>query len=85
MARHLKSAPKRARISIEVQPELRARLREAAAKRGLTLRQYVLETLEARLTDNPGGDERPMALTSGTDPVLAELWDNPLDAIYDRL
>ncbi len=29
--------------------------------------------------------EGPAALTSRTDPVLAELWDNDKDAAYDRI
>lgn len=29
--------------------------------------------------------EEPAALTAGTDPVLADLWNNERDAAYDRL
>ncbi len=38
--------------------------------------------LQALLVDS---DLVPARLTAETDPVLAELWDNPLDAIYDDL
>jgi len=86
MARPMESSTKRPRISIDVQPEVRRRLRLAAAKRDLTLRQYVLEAIEFRLREDLGDDgEDALALTAKADPVLAELWDNPKDAAYDRL
>jgi uncharacterized protein (DUF1778 family) len=82
----MESSTKRPRISIDVQPEVRRRLRLAAAKRDLTLRQYVLEAIEFRLREDLGDDgEDALALTAKADPVLAELWDNPKDAAYDRL
>jgi uncharacterized protein (DUF1778 family) len=82
----LESSAKRPRISIDVQPEIRRRLRLAAAKRDLTLRQYVLEAIEDRLREDLGdGTEGMLALTAKADPVLAELWDNRRDAAYDGL
>jgi hypothetical protein len=67
-------------------PEVRRRLRLAAAKRDLTVRQYVLEAIEERLREDLGeSDEGGSALTAKSDPVLAELWDNRRDAEYDRL
>lgn len=86
MARPMEASAKRPRISIDVQPEIRRRLRLAAAKRDLTLRQYVLEAIEDRLREDLGdGAEWMLALTAKADPVLAELWDNRRDAAYDRL
>ena len=86
MARRMKSSAKRPRISVDVLPEVRRRLRLAAAKRDLTVRQYVLEAIEERLREDLGDDGEPvLALTAKTDPVLAELWDNQRDAAYDRL
>ena len=86
MARPMESSSKRPRISIDVLPELRRRLRLAAAKRDFTVRQYVLEAIEKRLHEDLGDDgEGVLALTAKTDPVLAEVWDNPKDAEYDRL
>ena len=86
MARPMESSAKRPRISIDVQPEVRRRLRLAAAMRDLTIRQYVLEAIEERLREDLGDDrEGVLALTAKADPVLAELWDNPRDAAYDRL
>jgi uncharacterized protein (DUF1778 family) len=86
MARPMESSAKRPRISIDVQPEVRRLLRLAAAKRDLTIRQYVLEAIQERLQEDLGDDGAgAVALTAKTDPVLAELWDNRRDAEYDRL
>lgn len=86
MGRPMESAPKRPRISVDVLPELRRRLRMAAAKRDLTIREYVLEAIEERLREDLGEeDEGVLTLTAKADPVLAELWDNPKDSEYDRL
>jgi len=86
MARPMESLPKRPRISIDVVPEVRRRLRVAAAKRDLTIRQYVLEAIEERLREDLGNEgEGVLTLTAKADPVLAELWENPRDSEYDRI
>lgn len=86
MPRPMQSSPKRPRISIEVLPEVRRRLRLAAAKRDVSVQQYVIEAIEEQLREDFGEeDEAVMTLTAKADPVLAELWDNPKDAAYDRL
>ena len=86
MARPMESSPKRPRISVDVAPELRRRLRLAAAKRDLTIRQYVLEAIRDRLQEDLGDESAGvLALTPKGDPVLAELWDNPRDSEYDRV
>ena len=86
MARPMELSAKRPRISIDVQPDIRRRLRLAAAKRDLTLRQYVLEAIEDRLRQDLGDRADPiLALATKTDPILAEVWDNRKDAEYDRL
>lgn len=85
MARPMQATPKRPRISLDVQPELRRRLRLAAAKRDLTIQRYALQAIEERLREDLGDDHEEVVLTTKTDPVLSELWDNPRDAAYDRL
>lgn len=86
MAKQMESSVKRPRISIDIQPELRRRLRLAAAKHDRTVQQYVLEAIEERLREDLGdANEAMLALSAKTDPVLAELWDNKKDAEYDRL
>jgi hypothetical protein len=83
MARTLDPNVKRPRLSLDVDPDVRRRVRVAAARRDVTVRQYVLDALLARLDDDLGGEVGDLAATG--DPVLAELWDNPRDAAYDRL
>jgi len=81
----MSASAKRPRISVDVQPELRRRLRLAAAQRDLTIQEYLIEAIEERLRQDLGNDDALLALTARTDPVLAELWDNRRDAEYDRL
>ena len=79
---------KRARLSIDLSVEARRHIRRAAAKRDLSIRQYVLEAVGERLKEDLGEEatrENLLALTAPADPVLAELWDNAKDAAYDRL
>jgi hypothetical protein len=86
MGRPMESSPKRPRISVDVLPEVRRRLRLAAAKRDVSVQQYVIEAIEEQLREDLGReDEGVMTLTAKTDPVLAELWDNSKDSAYDRL
>jgi hypothetical protein len=54
------------------------RTRIAAARRDVTLGDNVM-ALERELAC-----DLPSALHASDDPVLADLWDNPEDAVYDR-
>ncbi len=86
MARPMATAPKRPRISLDVTPQVRRRLRLAAAKRDLTVRRYVLDAIEERLREDLGeGEETLWVLTGKADTMLVALWDNEKDAAYDRL
>jgi hypothetical protein len=69
---------------VDVAPEVRRRVRLAAARREVTVGRYVLDALEERLAADLAADDL-LALTARADPVLAELWDNPKDAEYDDL
>jgi uncharacterized protein (DUF1778 family) len=80
------SSAKRPRLSVDVSPSLRRRLRVAAARRDVTVGKYVLTALERQIQQDLRDDsDAILALTAAADPVLAELWDNPKDAAYDRL
>jgi uncharacterized protein (DUF1778 family) len=79
---------RRARLSIDVPREARQRIHIAAAKRDQSIREYVWEAVEARLKQDladelSAGDL--VALNERADSVLADLWDNPKDAAYDKL
>jgi hypothetical protein len=78
----------RSRLTIDVGSDIKRRLRLIAAHRDISLRQYVLETLEARMAKDWADlveQEEMLALTAQSDPVLAELWDNDKDAAYDTI
>jgi len=82
----MKRAVQRPRISLDVTPAVRRRVRLAAAKRDVSVRQYIMDALQERLQDDLGDDgQEVLALTAEADPVLASLWDNGKDAAYDRL
>ena len=77
----------RARLSIDVPREARRRIHIAAAKCDQSIRDYVWEAVEARLTHDLANDVSAadlVALNERADPVLADLWDNPKDAAYDK-
>lgn len=78
----------RTRLSIDVSREDRRRIHIAAARRDQSIREYVLDAVEARLREDRIDElavGELLALTEHADPVLAELWDNPKDAAYDEL
>jgi len=75
-------------LSVDIPTELRRRLRLVTAQRSISVRQYIVETLEERLARDwteLAAQEGLVALSAQTDPVLAELWDNEKDAAYDQL
>lgn len=78
---------KRSRLSIDVTPEERRRIRMAAVMRDLSIRQYVLEAVEKQLAKDLKAENQDglLFLTTEADPVLAELWDNERDAAYGGL
>jgi len=69
-----------ARLTLDLDPELHGRLKVIAARKRTTMRQYCVEAIEHQLAEEPAE-----YLSSRTDPVLAELWDNDEDAVYDEL
>ena len=81
------TAAARARLSIDVSTDARRRLRIAAARRDLSIRDYVWQAVEARLHRDLAAELSAtdlVALNERADPVLADLWDNPKDAAYDK-
>jgi hypothetical protein len=73
-------APSRSRISVDLPESVRRRLRVIAARRDVTLQQYVRRAVERQLAE-----DAPAALRADDDPVLGELWSNEADAVYDDL
>jgi hypothetical protein len=80
------SLQKRLRVTVDVPPGVRRRLRLAAAKHDVAVGRYVLDAIEERLRQDLGSDDEAiLGLTARADPVLAELWNNAKDSAYDRL
>lgn len=79
---------KRVRLSISLPLQAHRRIGRAAAKRNLSIQQYLLEAVHKQMqeekTEN-AATEHMLALTAQADPVLAQLWDNSRDAAYDQL
>ncbi len=70
----------RTRLAVDLPPELRRRVKIAAARRDMAVQQYVRRALERQL-----GEDAATALHAADDPVLAALWANKADADYDDL
>ncbi len=70
----------KARLTIDLAADLHARLKVASARRGTSMRDYCEKAIQRQLAEEPAE-----YLTSDVDPVLAELWDNDDDAVYDDL
>ena len=83
----MKSTTNRARLSIDVSPLVRRRVRVAASRADLSIRDYVVAALQYKLREDLGDEEMDdaAALTERTDPVLAGIWKNKTDAVYDDL
>ena len=79
---------KRTRLTIDLPMDTKRRLRLVAAQRDISMRQYLLETIERQLAEDwmeLAEQEGLLALTGQADPVLEELWNNEKDAAYDQL
>jgi uncharacterized protein (DUF1778 family) len=70
----------RPRLSIEVDPDLRRRLKIAAARREVTVRGFVLAAVEQALAA-----EDEAAWSRVSELSFARDWDSESDAVYDRL
>jgi len=75
---------KHQRLELAIPREVASRLKSAAAQRDLTIRQYVLHAIDDRIRADLDGRHTEV-MTSLTDPVLGQLWNNRRDAAYDQL
>ena len=74
------------RLTIDVLPDEHKKIKLYATIHGKTIRDFVLETIRDRLKEENENKEL-LALTTNLsqDSVLKELWDNEIDAGYDKL
>ncbi len=70
----------KARLTLDLTTDMRERLKIIAARKRTSMREYCIQAIERRIAEEPAE-----YLTSRTDPVLAELWDNDDDAAYDEI
>jgi predicted DNA-binding protein len=70
----------KARLTLDLEPELHTKLKTLAARKGKTMRELCIRAIERELEE-----ERRPYLTAAEAPLLAELWDNEEDAAYDDL
>jgi hypothetical protein len=81
------SNERRARLSIDVEPELRRRVKLAATARDLSIREYVEATLR-RALEAEGQGETPAAGAAWSRlsaRSFARDWESEEDQAYDRL
>lgn len=72
------------RLSIDIPPEEHKLIKMCAARHGVSIRIYVLESVRKRISEEE--EARQIAsMTADAGPVLKELWNNDRDAAYDRL
>ncbi|MBI4494073.1 MAG: hypothetical protein HY690_14895 [Chloroflexi bacterium] len=77
----------RARLSIDVEPELRRRIKIAAAERDLSVKDYVVAVLR-RALEAEGHLQTPaegMAWAQLSARSFARDWESEEDQVYDRL
>jgi len=78
------TSDRRCRLSIDIESKEHRMIKMCAAMNDESVRSYVLRALRERL-DIDMEREMKRFLTAEQDPVLAKLWDNEKDSIYDKL
>ena len=77
-------AAKRERLTIDLLPEEHRKIKAYAAYRGKTLREFVVESVKAKIALDAEEDDLIMITTKPT-TLLLELWDNERDSAYDKV
>lgn len=73
----------RERLSIDVTPEERRRLKAVAALSGKSIRDFVLESIREKIAREV--EDRDLeSMMNHPCSALEELWNNDQDAIYDK-
>ena len=70
----------KSRLTLDLDAQMHKRLKMLAASKGITMRELCLDAIEKRVRE-----EKAEYLTAEEAPLLAELWDNDEDAVYDDL
>lgn len=77
----------RVRLSIEVEPELRRRIKVVAARKDVTVRDFIQRALERALEEDEKGqiEHERAAWSRLSAPSFARDWESEGDQAYDRL
>ena len=77
----------RVRLSIEVEPELRRRIKVVAARKDVTVRDFIQRALERALEEDEKGqiENERGAWSRLSVPSFARDWESEGDQAYDRL
>ena len=75
---------RKGRLSIDVLPEERRKIKAYAALHGETIREYVLTSVRERLKEETEQADL-LAMTLHPSKALKELWDNDKDVAYDKI
>lgn len=74
---------RRVRLSLEVEPELHRRVKIAATRRDMTIKDYVVGLLEE--ASEVGEDELAAPVSRMSLSTFARDWESEEDSAYDRL
>lgn len=77
-----KTAEKKDRLSLDVSRDEHRKIKAFAALRGQSIREFVLESVRARLRRKQEDGEL-LAMSTRISEPLKELWANEKDAVYD--
>lgn len=72
------------RLSIDVKPEEHRQIKIYATIHGVSIREYVLESVRKRLQEEAEHKDLS-SMTSVPSSVLTELWNNEKDSAYDKI
>jgi hypothetical protein len=77
----------KALLTIEIEPALRSRIEADAAKRGISLRDYVVAALSEALEHHRNEQlaEESGAWSRLSVPAFSRDWESDADAVYDDL
>ncbi len=72
------------RLSIDVKPEEHRQIKIYATIHGISIREYVLESVRSRLQHE--AETKDLSSMTGTpSSALVELWSNEKDSAYDKI
>lgn len=75
---------KRERLTIDLPAGEHRKIKAYAAYRGESLREFILESIKARM-DRDAEEADFLSIMTKTNTLLEDLWNNKKDSAYDKL